>query len=352
MDPLTHSLAGLAVARSHGGAPLSGRAAALIALVAANAPDVEALLWLYDPGTYARYASTATHSLIALALAPLLLGWPLAKLAKAPLKPVASLVFWVVLSHLALDAFTPRGVQLGYPFAGAWVALPWLYWVEPWLWVALGATWWLAPLWRAASARRRAAGALAAAVVGIAASGAVTEVARARGWDLAEAEGLPVEEVAVFPAPLWPTQRSVFLIDRSATHHLWFDLLGPPAAPLERWAHNRSDPAVAFLRQTRPGRVFARWAVAPAARVGEVIKGGGEVTVALADLRWRLPGGALLGPQLVATITFEAGRHTLKEWRWLAPGDDAELPGLTTPAREPPPRTGPPPRRGDPPDGR
>lgn len=350
MDPLTHSLAGLAVARARGAAPLSGRAAALIALVAANAPDLEALLWLHDPGTYARYASTATHSLAALALAPLLLGWPLAKLAKAPLKPVAWLVFWVVLSHLALDAFTPRGIQLGYPVAGARVALPWLYWAEPWLWLTLGAAWWLGPLWRGASARRRAAVALVAAAVGIGASGAVTEVARARGWAVAEAEGLPIEEVAVFPAPLWPTQRSVFLIDRSDVRHVWFDLLAAPPDPLERWAHDRTDPAVAFLLQTPPGRVFARWAAAPVARVGEIFNGGRKVTVALADLRWRLPGGAFLGPQLVATVTFQDGRHGLVDWRWLAPGQDAELPGLTTPSVDPPARKGPRPRRGDPPD--
>jgi inner membrane protein len=120
LDNLTHSLVGLFLARA-GFKHLTPRGAAIMVL-AANAPDFDAVSWLFGGAAYIHYHRNITHALIAMPAMALLsvalvrlIGW----------KPVRWMpAFWIALvavaSHLVLDLTNVYGVRLLLPFSGRW----------------------------------------------------------------------------------------------------------------------------------------------------------------------------------------------------------------------------------------
>ena len=120
MDNLTHSLVGLFLARA-GLKHVTPRGTAILVL-AANAPDFDAVSWFFGGATYIHYHRNITHALIAMPAMALLsvalvrlIGW----------KPVRWLpAFWIALvsvaSHLVLDLTNVYGVRLLLPFSGRW----------------------------------------------------------------------------------------------------------------------------------------------------------------------------------------------------------------------------------------
>jgi inner membrane protein len=137
MDNLTHSLTGLALARS-GMDRLTPRAS-LVLLLAANVPDLDIVAALSGPHVYLDHHRGITHSLLALpfvAALPLLFTWRLtwgAYLASAA----------GVLSHLMMDWTNLYGVRLLTPLSERWFRLDIVSVVDPWIWSALT----LAALW-------------------------------------------------------------------------------------------------------------------------------------------------------------------------------------------------------------
>jgi inner membrane protein len=137
MDPLTHTLTGLALSR----AGLNRRSlyATPILLLAANAPDIDIVTLAGGGVSYFHYHRAITHSFFAipfLALLPLLVVRPWAR------KPFnwkwAYLVSVIgVLSHLLLDWMNAYGIRFLLPFSSGWYRLDIASLVDVWIWAAL-----------------------------------------------------------------------------------------------------------------------------------------------------------------------------------------------------------------------
>ncbi len=147
MDPVCHSLAGLAM----GQAGLRRRTPlALPTLVlGANAPDIDVVtmvttdVWMY-------YRRGWTHGPLAwvvlpLALTGLMLAWD--RIVRRRLHPEApparpgallALATLSTLTHPLLDYMNSFGIRLLMPFSGRWYYGDALYIVDPWLYVILG----------------------------------------------------------------------------------------------------------------------------------------------------------------------------------------------------------------------
>jgi inner membrane protein len=120
LDNLTHSLVGLFLARS-GFKHTTPRGTAIM-VVAANAPDFDAVSWFGGPSAYIHFHRNITHSLIALPFMALL---SVAIVRWVGRKEVRWLqAFWIALvavtSHLILDLTNVYGVRLLLPFSGRW----------------------------------------------------------------------------------------------------------------------------------------------------------------------------------------------------------------------------------------
>lgn len=155
MDNLTHSLVGAALAEA---GPRDRFALATPTLIlAANVPDVDIISYLLA-GEYAALAwrRGITHGIPALLLWPfmvaaLMLAWdryvrrrrdPTAPPARfAPLLGLAALG---AVTHPALDWLNTYGMRWWLPFDGSWSYGDSVFIVDPWLWLALGGTVFLA----------------------------------------------------------------------------------------------------------------------------------------------------------------------------------------------------------------
>lgn len=148
MDPVTHTLAGAALARGSRmrGAPL----ALATAVVAANAPDMD--IASYAGGEYAGLAFRRgwSHGPLAWLVLPLVVAacvlaydrWvrrrrrPDAEPAAAG--PLLALAALAVLSHPALDWLNTYGIRLLAPFSGHWSYGDAVFIIDPWIWLGLG----------------------------------------------------------------------------------------------------------------------------------------------------------------------------------------------------------------------
>lgn len=122
MDNVTHSLAGLMMAR------VSGRRAAMM-VIAANLPDIDIVSWAGGTLTYLEAHRGLTHSLAAAPILALLLA--LLFRERNWQSYVACLLG--VLSHLVLDWTNIYGIRLMVPFSGNWLHLDITDVVDPWI---------------------------------------------------------------------------------------------------------------------------------------------------------------------------------------------------------------------------
>ncbi len=149
MDPITHTFTGAALAAAglRRATPLA--TAALV--MGANAPDVDALAYLYaDAFGSLAFRRGWTHGILALPLWPfvltgLLLLWDRwvrlrrdAHAAPARAGPLLAVATIAVLTHPTLDWLNNYGMRWLMPFDGAWFYGDALFIVDPWVWLALG----------------------------------------------------------------------------------------------------------------------------------------------------------------------------------------------------------------------
>lgn len=150
MDNLTHSLAGASLAAA--GLRRTTPLATSTLVVAANAPDVDAFIYLFRDEYYAlAFRRGYTHGPVAIALLPfvvagVMLAWdrfvrcrrdPTAEPARA--MPIVLLSLLGVLTHPALDWMNTYGIRLLAPFSMEWFYGDALFIIDPWLWLLLGA---------------------------------------------------------------------------------------------------------------------------------------------------------------------------------------------------------------------
>jgi inner membrane protein len=137
MDNLTHTLTGVMLARA-GLDRLTTRGLALV-VIAANAPDIDAVSIVAGTDTYFHYHRWATHSL---AFAPVLAILPVLAVAAITRTRLPWFRAWLVsliaiLSHLSLDFTNPYGIRLWLPFSGAWPSLDITHVIDIWIWAIL-----------------------------------------------------------------------------------------------------------------------------------------------------------------------------------------------------------------------
>src|SRR5262249_9210941 len=131
MENLTHTLVGLMLARC-GLEKTTVRGAGMM-MLAANAPDVDAVFW-FNRLHYLDYHRSYTHSFAFMplvALLPIALGR-----AKFSWRAYAAAIAGV-LSHLLLDYTNPYGIQLLLPFSHRRVMLDITNIADVWIWSIL-----------------------------------------------------------------------------------------------------------------------------------------------------------------------------------------------------------------------
>ena len=150
MDPLAHTLIGatLAQTRLRNG---TGAMATAAGLLAANAPDVDAVTMFISRDLSLGFRRGWTHGVLAMAVLPLVLTAALLVLDRlwarwrgreptARAGPLLRLTSVGVLTHPLLDWLNTYGVRFLMPFDGTWFYGDALFIIDPWVWLLGGLT--------------------------------------------------------------------------------------------------------------------------------------------------------------------------------------------------------------------
>jgi inner membrane protein len=316
MDNVTHTLTGLALARS-GLNRLSPRATLLL-LISANAPDIDIVALARGPLNYFEAHRGYTHSLICLpvlaavcVVVGAVLGW-----RRLPWITAWLLCCIGVASHLLLDWTNSYGIRLLLPFSSRWLHLDLNGLYDIWILVilAFAAMW---PLFsglvsreigaRSSKGRSSAIAALSFFLLfdlGRAAlhSRTISEL-QALLWD-----GAAPVSTAALPESFSPFRwRSV--VETSAAYHLLdteaFVQLDPPRA--EVFYKPELTQALQVAKTTEPFRFLIYFSRFPVWSQQPVVIGTGEgQRVALTDLRFGTPDAGSFH-----SIALENDKHML-----------------------------------------
>ena len=153
MDPFAHTFTGAALAAAGLGRTMPLATAALI--IGANAPDVDVVSWIGGRFIALEFRRGWTHGLLAIAVLPfvvtgaLLLWHRLRRSARPAVLPVRAsgllaLSALGVATHPSLDWLNNYGLRWLMPFDGTWFYGDTLFIVDPWIWLMLGGTGFLA----------------------------------------------------------------------------------------------------------------------------------------------------------------------------------------------------------------
>ena len=150
MDPLAHTLVGatLAQTRLREG---TGAMALAAGVLAANAPDVDAVTMFVSRDLSLGFRRGWTHGVLAMAVLPLVLTAALLVLDRlwarwrgrgpaARAGPLLRLTAAGVWSHPLLDWLNTYGVRFLMPFDGTWFYGDALFIIDPWVWLMAGLT--------------------------------------------------------------------------------------------------------------------------------------------------------------------------------------------------------------------
>ncbi len=308
MDNLTHSLTGLLLARA--GLNRLAPRATLLAVIAANAPDLDITAAANGSLCYLAYHRGFTHALFwapLLALAALPLWWLLARreaLTRRHWVGAYLVALAAIGSHLGLDYLNIYGIRLQLPFSSAWLHLDLVHIVDVWLWVILIACT-LGPMLArlvdseiAGRATRRPAAGRGAAIFGlllVCAYVAGRSALHARAIDTLQARVYakePPRATLAIPSAANPWRWTGVVETDAAWHVMGIDLLARDFDPDAGRILYKPDTARvrAAIAGTETGRVFLDFAQAPAWRLTSVATPEGATLVQIHDLRFGLPG--------------------------------------------------------------
>jgi len=300
LDNLAHTLFGVHLSRLPAFRPLPPRLAFWTGVVASNLPDADGVLRFVSRETWIFEHRGITHSIVgALAMAPLL-AWAAAALARRPLPQVIAPLLGLSLAglagHVLLDYLTAWGTMVLLPFSHDRLSLPWLFVIDPIVWLILGL-----PLARTAWRRHRGAlpdrilrrssvVALTAFSVYVAASGAARE--RARGAALAQlpdGAGRPVEVLA-YPSPPGPLLWTTLVRTEDQVWHRGFaSVITGGVTWVGAMPTGVEDPRVQVALETEVGATY-RWFADALYRVeASPLRADGSYEVVLGDLRFTGP---------------------------------------------------------------
>ena len=279
MDNITHSLVGLLLARA-GLEKTTPRGTAMMVL-AANAPDIDAVFWFSGTQTYLEWHRSYPH---AIAFAPLvaLLPMLLARVRFSWPSFLASLIG--VFSHLLLDWTNSYGISLALPFSWHRFRLDIANVFDVWIWgILLGGA---VAMALARSTRRGLAWASLATLLIFE---GVRGVPHARAIDLMSArsnyEGAAPQRVTALPGAFNPLAWRGVVEGPGFVIILPVDVVNGPGAQ-RLYPAARPIPAMDAALRTRPFQVFIRWSQLPFWKVTPVPEG---VRLDLIDLRFGDP---------------------------------------------------------------
>jgi membrane-bound metal-dependent hydrolase YbcI (DUF457 family) len=253
-------------------------------VLAANAPDIDAVFWFSGTQTYLQWHRSYPH---AIALAPLvaLLPMLLARVRFSWPSFLASLIG--VFSHLLLDWTNSYGIPLALPFSWHSFHLDTVYLFDAWITaILLGAIVAMALARRLQIGPRRnwARAALAALLV----FEGFRVAAHARAIDLMSAqlyEGAPPQRVTALPGALNPLAWSGVVEGAGFMIILPVDVVNGPG-PGRVYPIAAPIPAMDAALGTRPFQVFSKWSQLPFWKVTPVAEG---LRLDLIDLRFGAP---------------------------------------------------------------
>jgi len=325
MEPITHTLASVALARA--GVNRATRLATPMIFLAGVAPDLDLLSRWFGPASYLAYHRAATHSLVgagALAALIALLFWlPGRSHEKAPIRFGGALLAAGAggALHLLFDLTNNRGVQLLWPFHAKWYAWDLADIVDPWVLALLLLGLLLPGLFRLVTqeigARPAVRGAQRGAIVALA---LVALYGGARLWlhtramatlDSHVYHGAAPLAFAAFPAATWPfvwygiveTENTIEEVEVRVGPGSYF-------APDSGRTNFKPEPSPALeaARNTQSAETFLRYARFPWASVVRLQQG---YRIELRDLRFAaaLPRR----PGLMATIEVDDNLRITKE---------------------------------------
>jgi inner membrane protein len=137
MDPLTHTLTGLAVSRA--GLNRWSAHATPILLLAANAPDCDLVSWAGGSAMYLQFHRHITHALIAIPFMAVLPVLFVRLFARKQFNWKRAYVVSLIgaATHPILDWLNVYGIRWFLPFSGEWLRADIVHIVDLWLWAIL-----------------------------------------------------------------------------------------------------------------------------------------------------------------------------------------------------------------------
>lgn len=154
MDPLTHTFAGAALARTSLGRVgrergVSAGIAAATLVIGANLPDADVVCYFVGSDFALAHRRGWTHGVLAMAVLPGVLALLMLAVSRlrhrregvpspVQLQPLLLLAAIGVWSHPLLDWLNTYGVRFLAPFDWAWFYGDAVYIVDPWIWLLLG----------------------------------------------------------------------------------------------------------------------------------------------------------------------------------------------------------------------
>ncbi len=150
MDPLAHTLVGATLARTRLREG-TGAMALAAGVLAANAPDIDAVTMFVSRDLSLGFRRGWTHGVLAMVVLPLVLTAALLVLDRALARwrgrepaaragPLLRLTAAGVWSHPLLDWLNTYGVRFLMPFDGTWFYGDALFIIDPWVWLLAGLT--------------------------------------------------------------------------------------------------------------------------------------------------------------------------------------------------------------------
>jgi inner membrane protein len=143
VDNIAHGLTGAIIGYCgfrQAGATATGRTAVWACIAAAEFPDIDIGMAFFGGDTYLRWHRSFTHSAVLLPMWAALVAWAFWELSR---RKNFRLLWWAsvagLASHLFLDWITNYGTELLWPLTDARFALSWVFIVDPYVWVMLGA---------------------------------------------------------------------------------------------------------------------------------------------------------------------------------------------------------------------
>ncbi|MFQ5926032.1 MAG: metal-dependent hydrolase [Terriglobia bacterium] len=299
MDPVTHLLAGLTLARA-GANRLTPSATAIIA-IGAVLPDIDFPFRYGATPTFLQFQQGWTHSLPGIASLGALLALPfwLRARRRCPqprLYGKLLLAGWLgLLGHLLLDWTTATGVHFFWPFNPTWYALDWFSLVDPWVLAVLLLGLTVPTLFRLiseeigarATARGERHGAWAAIVLFLllCALRAPLHAQALTALDAQTYRGRTPVRVGAFPTPVNPFLWRGVAETPETYELLEVSLAGPRRGTTIRFTHYKPSPSPVLeaVERTAVGRTFLEFVRFPLAQVEPRPNGH---RVVLRDLRF------------------------------------------------------------------